>query len=158
MEKEKDKHIAKSHNKSALLYHVVCPVGYRQKAIDDNVAETLKNICIEISRRYEIHFMEIGTDIDHVHFLIQSVPMLSPKSIVQTVKNITGMEISRAHPEVRKMLWGGKFWTNGYYVNTVGVSAGVDVIQNYIKNQGTNQKSNYKKYHSAQPTLFEGIF
>jgi REP element-mobilizing transposase RayT len=158
MEIDKDKHTRKSHNKSALLYHIVCPVGYRRKVIDEKVAETLKNVCIEISKRYEIHFLEIGDDNDHVHFLVQSVPMLAPRNIVQTIKSITAREIFRNHPEVKKILWGGKFWTSGYYINTVGLYAGSEVIQKYIKNQGNNQKSDYKKYHSSQPRLFEGVW
>ena len=131
-----DKHIYKTHNKSALLYHIVCPVKYRRKIISEQVSATLKNVCVEISKRYEIHFVEIGTDDDHVHFMIQSVPTISPKQIVQTVKSITAREIFAKHPEVKKFLWGGKFWTSGYYINTIGLYAGADVIKNYIKNQG----------------------
>lgn len=66
----------------------------------------LKDICLEIAKRYEIAFIEIGTDQDHVHFLIQSVPMLSPTRIIQTVKSITAKEIFKLHPEVKQKLWG----------------------------------------------------
>ncbi len=148
-----DQHLYKSHNKNALLYHIVCPVRYRRKAITDRVSVTLKNVCLAISQRYEIHFIEIGADEDHVHFLIQSVPTFSPKEIVQTIKSITAIEIFKYHPEVKKYLWGGKFWTSGYYINTVGLYASKDVIEKYVKEQGNN----YQKYHSSQPTLFEGI-
>ena len=148
-----DKHIYKSHNKTALLYHIVCPVRYRQKTITSEVSMTLKNTCIEISKRYEIYFIEIGTDDDHVHFLVQSVPTISPKKIVQTIKSITAREIFKNHPEVKKFLWGGKFWTSGYYINTVGLYAGEETIKNYVKNQGKD----YKQTYFSQPTLFEGI-
>lgn len=148
-----DKHIYKSHNKTALLYHIVCPVRYRRKVITDKVSETIKITCEEISRCYEIHFMEIGTDEDHVHFLVQSIPMLSPKQIVQIIKSITAREVFRQNPEVKKMLWGGKFWTSGYYINTVGLYAGSETIKNYVKNQGKN----YQEIYSSQPTLFDGI-
>ena len=148
-----DKHIYKSHNKTALLYHIVCPVRYRQKTITSEVSMTLKNTCIEISKRYEIYFIEIGTDDDHVHFLVQSVPTISPKKIVQTIKSITAREIFKNHPEVKKFLWGGKFWTSGYYINTVGLYAREETIKNYVKNQGKD----YKQTYFSQPTLFEGI-
>jgi REP element-mobilizing transposase RayT len=148
-----DQHIYKSHNKNALLYHIVCPVRYRRKAVTDRVSNTLKNVCLSISQRYEIHFVEIGADEDHVHFLVQSVPMISPKEIVQVIKSITAIEIFKFHPEVKRYLWGGKFWTSGYYVNTVGLYASSEVIKKYVKDQGKN----YQKYHSSQPTLFEGI-
>ena len=147
------KHIHKEHNKSILLYHIVCPVRYRRKVITENVSKTLKGICNEIQERYEIHFLEIGTDEDHVHFLVQSVPTKSPKNIVQTIKSITAIQIFKHHPEIKKMLWGGKFWTSGYYINTVGLYTGVETIKNYVKKQGKD----YNKIHSSQPTLFEGV-
>jgi REP element-mobilizing transposase RayT len=102
-------HIHKRHNKSLLPYHIVCPAKYRRKVITGKVAKTLKDVCIGIDERYEIHFVEIGADEEHVHFLVQSVPVLSPRDIVQTIKSITGEEIFKRHPEVKKLLWGGNF-------------------------------------------------
>lgn len=150
---KEDRHIYKNHNKTVLLYHIVCPVKYRRKTITDEVSITLKNACIEISKRYEIHFVEIGTDENHVHFLVQSVPTTSSKTIVQTIKSITAREIFKNHPEVKKFLWGGTFWTNGYYVNTVGLYANEETIKNYVKNQGKD----YNQTYSSQLTLFDGI-
>ena len=63
-------YIHKSHNVSVLLYHSVCPAKYRRVVFSDKVDNELKNICLEISKRYEIRFLEIGVDKDHVHFLI----------------------------------------------------------------------------------------
>ena len=62
------KYIHKSHNVSVLLYHLVCPIKYRKKVLTDKVSAELKTICKEISLRYEVEFIEIGTDEDHVHF------------------------------------------------------------------------------------------
>ncbi len=90
-----DNHIYKSHNKTLLLYHIVFPIKYRRTVISEEVGESLKQICIEISERYEIHFVEIGYEGDHVHFLIQSVPKLSVSKIVISVKRITAKEIFR---------------------------------------------------------------
>jgi putative transposase len=145
-------HILKSHNKSLLLYHLVCPIKYRRKVLTKEVSLTLKSICLEIYNRYEIHFLEIGCDDDHVHFLIQSVPMLSPKKIVNTVKSLTAREIFRLHPEVKRFLWGGKFWTSGYYINTAGQYANEEVIMKYVQGQGNDKK--YQKIHKAQLRLF----
>ena len=145
-------HIHKSHNKSLLLYHLVCPIKYRRSVLTDEVSITLQKICLEISYRYEIHFVEIGCDENHVHFLIQSVPMMSPKKIVNTVKSLTAREIFRLHPEVKQFLWGGKFWTAGYYINTVGQYANEEVIKKYLKDQGRVEE--YKKIHTLQLRLF----
>ena len=146
-------HIHKRHNKSLLLYHLVCPIKYRRNVLSDEVAKSLVEVCKDIERRFEIHFLEIGADKNHVHFLIQSVPMMSAKSIVQVVKSITARELFRLHPEVKQQLWGGQFWTDGYYINTVGQYANEEIIQKYILEQG-EAKQDYKKFHSNQLRLF----
>lgn len=146
-------HVFKRHNKSLLLYHIVYPAKYRRKVFSEEVQKTLKGVCLEIGERHEIHFVEIGADEDHVHFLIQSVPMMSPKTIVQIIKSITAREIFGTHPEVKKMLWGGKFWTSGYYANTVGQYGNEKIIKEYVKKQGRT----YHQIHRGQLTLFEGF-
>lgn len=85
--------IHKSHNVSVLLYHLVCVAKYRRVVFDESVDAVLRDVCLDIAARYEITFLEIGTDGDHVHFLIQSVPTYSVKKIVQTVKSITAREV-----------------------------------------------------------------
>jgi putative transposase len=144
-------HIFKRHNKNLLLYHIVCPSKYRRKIFSDEVEKTLKEVCIEISKRYEITFVEIGSDEDHVHFLVQGVPKQSPKDIVQTIKSITAREIFKIHPEVKKMLWGGHIWTSGYYINTVGQYGNEKVIREYVENQGRQ----YKQIYTSQLDLFD---
>lgn len=144
--------IHKSHNVSVLLYHFVCPAKYRRVVFNESVDKSLKEICLEISKRFEISFIEIGTDNDHVHFLIQSVPMQSPTRIIQTVKSITAKQIFKLHPEVKQKLWGGEFWTKGFYVNTVGRHGDEDSIQAYVKAQGKEKE--YKRIHKQQLTLF----
>jgi REP element-mobilizing transposase RayT len=97
-------YVHKSHNVSVLLYHFVCPAKYRKVVFSEAVDQTLKDTCLEISKRYEIEFIEIGTDKDHIHFLIQSIPMMSASRIIQTIKSITAKEIFRLHPEVKQQL------------------------------------------------------
>ena len=144
--------IHKSYNVSILLYHIACPAKYRKAVFSEEVGDELKEICLEISKRYEIHFIEIGTDGDHVHFLVQSVPTYSPTKIVRTIKSITARELFRRLPSVKEILWGGEFWTDGYYINTVGKKGNETVIQKYIQSQGKEAK--YIKLHYEQLQLF----
>jgi putative transposase len=144
--------IHKSHNVSVLLYHFVCPAKYRRVIFSPSVDKSLKEICLEISKRFEISFIEIGADNDHVHFLIQSVPMQSPTRIIQTIKSITAKQIFKLQPEVKEKLWGGEFWTKGFYVNSVGRHGDEDSIQAYVKAQGTEKE--YTRIHKQQLTLF----
>ncbi len=141
-------YIHKSHNVSVLLYHFVCPAKYRRIVFQLKIVDMkLKEVCLEISKRYEINFLEIGTDENHVHFLIQFVPMYSPKKIIQIVKSITTREIFKFCPEVKKQLWRGEFWSDGYFVNTIGQFGNEASIINYIKNQGIKS---YKQIHHDQ--------
>ena len=139
-------HIFKSHNKTVLLYHLVFPAKYRRKVFNKAVEKTLVETCLGIAQRYEIHFLEIGNDEDHVHFLVQGVPKMPVSRIVQIIKSITAREIFAKHKEIKKLLWGGNLWTSGFYANTVGQYASEEAIRNYVKNQGHE----YNKVHSGQ--------
>ena len=149
----KSKYIHKSHNVSVLLYHYVCPAKYRRVVLSQDVDNSLKDICIELSKRYSIHFLEIGTDNNHVDFLLQSVPMYSPTKIITIVKSITAREIFKKHPEVKTILWGGEFWSDGYFVNTVSKFGDENTISQYVKEQGLEKE--YKILHKdRQLALF----
>ncbi len=118
------------------MYHVVCPTKYRRAVFAATVDAKIKEICAEIEKRFEITFLEIGSDDNHVHFLVQSVPVHSPKQLVQIIKSITAREIFKQCPEVKQYLWGGKFWSEGYFVSTVGTHQTEDMIKNYVQQQG----------------------
>ena len=106
---------------------------------------------MEITKRYEIYFVEIGSDLDHVHFLIQSVPTISPTRIAQAVKSITAKELFKRHKEIKEKLWKGHFWTSGFYINTVSQFGNEQMIKNYVKNQGKA----YTQISRQQLTIFE---
>lgn len=147
-----DEHVYKSHNKTLLLYHFVFPAKYRRKMFDDKIDNKLRDVCIEISERYEINFVEIGNDLDHIHILVQSIPTITVARIVTIIKSITAKEIFKQFPQLKKDMWGSSLWTSGYYANTVGMYASKDTIVKYIKNQGNNEKD-YVKIHQGQLKL-----
>jgi putative transposase len=146
-------YIHKSQNVTVLLYHLVFPAKYRRAVFDDQVDEVLKELCLEIGKRYQMNFLEIGTDRDHVHFLVQSVPTYSVSKIVQMLKSLTAREMLKSLtaremfkrcPWVKKQLWGGEFWSDGYFASTVGKHGDEAMISRYVKNQGKE----YNKLHS----------
>jgi putative transposase len=102
-------YIHKSHNVTVLLYHLVFPAKYTRAVFDEDLDWVLKEVCFGIELRYEIKFLEIGTDKDQVHFLVQSVPRYSVTKIVMMLKSITAKEILKRCPQVKKKLWGGEF-------------------------------------------------
>ncbi len=139
-------YIFKSHNKTVLLYHMVFPAKYIRKVFIKEIEKTLIEVCMGISKRFEINFLEIGNDEDHVHFLIQGVPKMLVSRIIQIVKSITAREIFSKHKEIKKILWGGNLWISGFYVNTVGQYGSEEMIRKYVKNQGKT----YHKVHTGQ--------
>lgn len=144
-------YIHKSHNVSVLLYHYVCPAKYRRVIFDDSVDKILIQTCKEIAKRYERNIIELGTDGDHVHFLIQSIPMLSPTQIIKIIKSITAKEIYRLYPQIKKKLLGGNIWSAGYFVSTVGRNGNENQIKNYVRNQGKE----YTKIYRGQLKFFD---
>ena len=146
-------YIRKSHNVTVLLYHLVFPAKYRRVVFDEQVDTVLKEVCLGIEDRYQVKFLEIGTDKDHVHFLVQSVPTYSVTRIVTLIKSLSAREIFRRCPKVKKQLWGGEFWTDGYFVNTVSKFGDENTISKYVREQGVEKQ--YKVLHQeVQLSLF----
>jgi putative transposase len=133
---QNSKYIHKSHNVTVLLYHLVSSAKYRRVVVPDMVDKVLVEVCEDVAKRYEVWFLEVGTDRNHVHFLIQSVPSYSVTKIVTIVKSIISREVFKRCPDVKKQLWGGEFWGKGYFVNTVGQHGTEQVIAKYVKEQG----------------------
>lgn len=144
-------YIHKSHNVSVLLYLLVFPTKYRRLVIDDSVDRLMKDICLEIGKRYEVHFVEIGTDKDHVHFLVQSVSMLTVSRIVTIIKSITARYVFDKMPELKQELWGSSLWASGYYAATVGKHGNETAIGKYVKEQG--RAAEYVQIHKDQLRL-----
>jgi len=117
-------------------HHVVFPVKYRKSLLDEEVVGIILETAQGISDRYEIDMERIGCDRDHIHLLCSAHPKISPGQIVRIFKRITAREIFRSKPSVKRELWGGEFWTDGYYVATVGERANWHTVEAYVKKQG----------------------
>ena len=112
------------------------PVKYRKALLDEDVVEIIRETAIGIEERYEIEIETLGMDKDHIHILCSGHPKISPGRMVQIFKSITAREIFQKKPSVKKELWGGEFWTDGYYVATVGERADWGTVEKYIQKQG----------------------
>jgi len=145
-------YIHKSHNVTVLIYHIVCPAKYRRENFWKEVDEKLKNTCLEIAKRYEMHFLEIGADKNHVHFLVQSIPVNSVTKIVRIIKSITAKEIIKKVIGVKEFLWSSSFWSSGYFANTVGRNNSENAVRKYIQKQGVEKE--YLQFHKDQLRLF----
>ena len=142
-------YIHKSHNVTVLLYHLVFPAKYRRAIFDATVDKVLKDVCLDIEQRYQLKFLEIGTDKNPVHFLVQAVPRYSVTKAVTIIKSLTAKEIFRRAPQVKEQLWGGELWTDGYYASTVGKHGNETMIGKYVKQQGDAYQKLYANHQLA---------
>jgi len=137
------------HNVSECYYHIQLTIKYRKsmfnQKIQDITLETIKGF----KERYAIEISHIGFDQNHVHFLLRFLPKYSGGQVIKLLKSIISQRIFKSVPEVKRELWGGEFWTDGYYIATVGGKGSKEVIERYIENQGI------KTNNSNQLTLFE---
>jgi len=138
-------YIHKSYNVTVLLYHLVFPAKYRPVVFDGGVDKSLTEVCLENEKRYEIKYLEIGADKDHVHFLLQSVTKYSVTKLVTLIKSLIAREVFRKCPHAKKKLWGEEFWSDVYFASTVGKHGDENTIMNYVKNPG--QEAEYKEVH-----------
>ena len=122
-------------------YHIVFPVKYRRALLCAEITAEIKALAKEIGERYEIEFEEIGCDQDHIHILCSFHPKYSIGEVVRKFKSITARELFIKFPALKKELWGGEFWSDGYYVATVGERGNWSVVERYVKNQGKVPKA-----------------
>lgn len=120
-------------------YHIVFPVKYRKSLLNVEITSSIRSIAGQIGERYEVDFEELGCDENHIHILCSFHPKYSIGEVVRKFKSITARELFKQYPSLRKELWGGEFWSDGYYVSTVGEGGNWKVVESYVKNQGKNK-------------------
>ena len=96
----------------------------------------IQETAAEIAERFPIEMEAIGTDKNHIHLLCSAHPKVAPGRIVQLFKSLTAREIFRRKPAMKRVLWGGEFWSDGYYVATVGERANWQTVERYVQRQG----------------------
>ena len=110
------------HNIYDTHYHIVFPVKYRKALLKDDIPLAISAIAKEISERYDIEFEKIGYDADHIHLLASFPPKWGGSDVVRIFKSITAKQLFIRFPALKKELWGGEFWSNGFYMATVSAT------------------------------------
>ena len=129
-----------SHRVYDTHYHIVCPVKYRKSLLGEEIVATMRRTILGLEERYDLTFEQFGDDKNHVHLLLSFSPRYSIGQVVRLFKSITAKQLFAEHPSLKRDLWGGEFWTDGYYVATVGTGGNWAVVERYVKNQGSNPK------------------
>ena len=130
-----------SHAVYDLKYHIVWIPKYRKMILKGDLAKRLKMIFQEIAERYEFEIDAMEVKDDHVHLFLSAPPRYSPARVVQVMKSISTKMVFKEFPEVKKQLWGGEFWSDGYFVRSVGDKVTSDLIRRYIKYHQEEQLS-----------------
>jgi putative transposase len=125
-----------NHNVYDAHYHIVFPVKYRKALLSPEITKAIQEIASSLEERYDIEFEKMGTDGDHIHLLCAFHPKYAGSEIVRIFKSITARELFRRFPALRKDLWGGEFWSDGYYLATVGTRGDWTTVERYVANQG----------------------
>lgn len=117
------------------MYHFVWIPKYRHKIFSEPFREAMKAIIQKIGYDYDIDIVELEIPPDHIHMVVKSEPKKSPSQIMQVVKSISARELFKLYPEIKKRyFWGGKLWTQSYFVETVG-NATEEIIRQDLQNQ-----------------------
>ncbi len=124
-----------SHHVFRIMYHFVWIPKYRRKIFAEPYRSSLKDIVYKIGYDYNIEIVEIEIPTDHIHIVVKSEPKRCPSSIMQIIKSISARNFFKLYPEIKKKyFWGGKLWTQSFFVETIG-NANDKVIRQYVRDQ-----------------------
>ena len=133
-----------AHNAYDTHYHIVFPVKYRKALLTNDIPLAIAAIAREIALRYDIEFERIGTDIDHIHILCSFPPKYGGSDVVRIFKSVTARELFKQFPALKKDLWGGEFWSDGFYLATVSERGDWKTVERYVANQGKTRSTSYQ--------------
>ena len=118
-----------------LKYHLVWIPKYRKHILDKEVLEYLKAIFDKIAEEYDFRIDTMEIMEDHVRMFVEVPPRYSPAQVVQVMKSISAREAFSKFPDLRKQLWAGELWNDGYFVRSVGDKVTAGIIRKYIEYQ-----------------------
>lgn len=124
-----------NHSVFMLHYHLIMCIKYRNKVIDDEISNCLKEIFERIASSYNITLEKWNYDTDHVHILFRGQPNTELSKFINAYKSASSRLIKKEYPQIRKSLWKEMFWSQSFCLITTG-EATIDIIKQYIQSQG----------------------
>ena len=142
-----------THHVFRLMYHFVWIPKYRHKVFSEPCVTMLKQCLHKIGYDYNLPVVELEIPEDHIHMLVESEPKLSPSRIMQIFKSISAREFFRRYPEIRRRyFWGGKLWTQSFFVETVG-NYTEEAVRSYVREQLVHMDAEEAASRQFCPTL-----
>ena len=129
-----------------IKYHFVWIPKYRKNILTKELKKRVEELFREIAQQceFEIDTMEVMSD--HVHIFLSAPPRYSPAKIVEVLKSVSAKKVFEEFPWLEKDLWAGEFWSDGYFVRTVGDKVTSELIRKYIKYQHREQGRQLKLF------------
>ena len=131
------------------LYHLVWSPKYRRDVLQGEVQERVRKLFVDIAEHYDSTIEEMEVSPDHVHLFCSFPPRYSIAQVGTRFKSLSARAIFREFPRVKRRLWGGELWEDGYVARTVGDKVTAEVIRRYM------QPHRLEKTGDAQLSLFE---
>jgi len=130
-----------SHAVYDTKYHLVWAPKYRKWILRGDIQQTAKNVFEEIAVNHDFEIDTLEVAEDHVHLFLSFPPRYSISRVVGILKSISASVIFTKHPEVKKELWGGEFWEDGYFARTTGDKVTQEIIRRYLRYHRTKEKT-----------------
>jgi len=118
-----------------IKYHFVWVPKYRKHILTKQLRKRVEELFREIAEQYDFEIDVMGIEVDHVHIFLSAPPKYSPAKVVEVLKSISSKEVFKEFPGLERELWAGEFWSDGYFVRTVGDKVTSELIRQYIKYQ-----------------------
>jgi len=130
---------ASAHAVYDLQYHIVWTPKYRKTLLVGEVARAVQELFYQIAAAYDLEIDTMEVMEDHVHVFLSAPPRYAPARIAQILKSISARELCASFPRLRRQLWGGQCWADGYCVRSVGDAVTAEIIRQYIRYQKSPQ-------------------
>ena len=130
-----------SHAVYDLKYHLVWTPKYRKHILTGEVAQVAKESIRQAAEAYTMWIDTLEVQEDHVHLFLEAPPKYSPARVVQILKSLSARELFQRFPWLRRKLWGGELWEDGYFVRSVGDVVTAEIIRRYIRYQDPQSQS-----------------
>jgi putative transposase len=128
-----------SHAVYDLKYHFVWIPKYRKKVLNEDIEKRVEEVFREIAEIYEFEIETMAVVEDHVHVFLSAPPKYAPGQIVRVLKSRSAKMVFKEFPQVRRELWAGELWSDGYFVRSVGDQVTTEIIKRYIEYHNTEQ-------------------
>lgn len=126
-----------AHSVFSLHYHLILVTKYRKSVFNDEISNRARALFEVIAPSYKIEVLEWNHDQEHVHIFFKAQPKTELSKFINAYKSASSRVLKKEFPSMREQLWQDMFWSRSFCLLSSG-SAPIEVIQQYIKEQGSN--------------------